>query len=253
MLSAAACGLLLSLPLAAAPIELRCAIRDQYLTSDYKKEAPIVEKALCNLLRERLAGHAELLAWTYVVGTPAATVLELRLVNEGAERELELELRMGPNSLPVPPWREVWKKPGDAKPDPTSGNAARFFADKVDELLLERAAPALHERLKRIAVADARWSPKGAPEVLSGLSWSAHQRLRASLFRVSCQSAAGGEDLRSEVQGAKGSPDGPILLKATHRLSDNQRVERVLAEVKRLRPERVFLLELIQPDVPATF
>jgi len=239
-----------AIPLAASPIHLHCVVTDGYLVNDYGAELAKVQKDLCAQLRSRLDGKALLLAWDYVsfdgTGAIPKPALVLAVSNEGQTRKLTLQLeRM---DYPIERWAGIWKEPGDTLPDPLAGDAAGFFADKTKELILDRLEEAIHKNLRPIAIASASWSPAGAPKVVTSLPWKGNEALRASRFRLVCRPESQELESRALVP-----DDGPFSLEAKYRLPDRKKVSEILPQVKRLKPQLLFLLDFQTPDDTETY
>lgn len=234
---------LMALPLDASPIHLQCLIRDSYLTGDYGDKIPIVEKALCERLKQLLKSKALFLAWDYVIsnGSKALPALVFTLSSDGQRRKITLQLER--QDYPIDPWRRLWKEPGETLVDPLPQDAAEFFAERIDELILTTLEETIHKRLQGIPIATANWSPKGPPWVLTTLPWQGNEALRASKFRLACSNAADEFESRA-VQ----PQNGLFSLMAMYRLSDNKDINSILSKVKELKLTWLYLYQFKYPD-----
>jgi hypothetical protein len=172
------------------PIGLDCAIESQSLLGLYGEEgAKTAATAWCTRLAQRFADrtlHPELSPWRYETpGGENKSRLKVA-VADGAPGETLVTLRFLVGVEELAKLERKWRKPGDAFPDPALEDVPEVFEREVVSLLEENAS-VLHDQLKLVPLAIARWrDPAQRGRIVAALPWVESSHLRCSTFRVAC-------------------------------------------------------------------
>ncbi|HKH49307.1 MAG TPA: hypothetical protein VKM72_31960 [Thermoanaerobaculia bacterium] len=250
-------------------IAVRCEIPAPSLTSLYGPLTPQIAADLCRGLVQRLRQHRTLSLWKYEIGASSQAVLLFQVADDALGNTLvRADLLLDGVSVRAEgPWERRWRSAADAAiiPDPLPEEAAGLLGQAFTPLLMDTG---LEEHLKRtvpIAVGGRLTSDAGSPRIISPLPWQDFQRLKNSIFLVSCDWPARNDkaDLvsRGHSASARFEPGGSerpyeaLVLVASRRQYQNELkpVDQILPEVRQLEPKLIFLqqfepeMEVFQP------
>ena len=246
-------------------IAVRCEIPAPSLASLYGPFTAQIAADLCRGLVQGLRQHRTLSLWKYEIGASSPMVLRFQVADDDLGNTLVRAdlLQDGVSVRAEGPWERRWRSAADAAviPDPLPEEAAGVLVQAFAPLLQNTG---LEEHLKRtvpIAVGGRLTSGTGPPRIISPLPWQDFQKLRSSIFRVSCDWPARNDKAyllsrghsaaaRFEPGGSELPYDALVLVASRRQYQDELKaVDEILAEVLQLRPKLIFLQQFEIPEM----